>query len=214
MRKTNDHIQRLFDTGILGFLKLPSVEKSIKIASALYEGGLRVIEFSMVMDDCLQAVVEVKKFLGSSMSVGVGTVLNAKAAQIAINSGADFLVSPFEVKEVLNVSKEKNVPFIPGAMTPGEVFAAYKNGAQIVKLFPGGVLGVNYISALKAPFPYIPLMPDGGVNLNNARELINAGSTALGVGTALTPKEYVESNKYSSISEIAESFISVIREAK
>lgn len=214
MRETNRHIDLLVETGMLGFLKLPSIEKSIKTAKALYEGGIRVIEFSMVMQECLQAVNEVKRILGSFMSIGVGTVLNVDDAQKAITAGADFLVSPFEVIDVLKISLEKDVPYIPGAMSPGEVFRAFKNGAQIIKLFPGGVLGVEYIKALKAPYPNIPLMPDGGVNLDNAEEFMIAGSSALGVGSALTPKQYVESDDYNSISEIAERFIAITRKVK
>ena len=210
MNEKNSHIQRLFSTGILGFLKLPAAGYAVNTVRALYEGGIRVIEFSMVMGDCLKALMETKKVFGSSMSIGIGTVLDADSADQAINAGADFIVSPFEVKEVLNFVQKNNIPMIPGAMTPGEVFRAYSNGAEIIKLFPGGILGANYIKALKAPYPNIPLMPDGGVNLSNAEELMRAGSAALGVGSGLVQIKSIESGDFAKISEIAEKFLAII----
>jgi len=214
MNDKNIHIQRLLSSGILGFLKLPTAGYAVKTVRALYEGGIRIVEFSMSMGDCLKALVETKRVFGPSMSIGVGTVLDADSAVNAIDAGADFIVSPFEVKEVANIVQKNDIPMIPGAMTPGEVFRAYSNGAKIIKLFPGGVLGANYIKALKAPYPNIPLMPDGGVNLSNAEELMRAGSTALGVGSGLVQIKTIESGDYVKISETAEKFLAIIHKIK
>jgi 2-dehydro-3-deoxyphosphogluconate aldolase/(4S)-4-hydroxy-2-oxoglutarate aldolase len=168
----------------------------------------------MVMENCLEALKATKKEFGGSMSIGIGTVKNLNAARAAIDFGADFIVSPCQVKDVKEVVKKSNLPYIPGAMTPREVYDSYAEGAEVIKLFPGGVMGAEFISALKAPFPDIPLMPDGGVSLSNARELFLAGSDALGVGSALTPKELVESGEYEEITKIAEKFLKIARESR
>lgn len=214
MRKNYEVIDCILETGIMAAAKVPGAEKSIDTAKALLKGGVKVIEFSMVMPDCLKAISLVKKELGNQMFVGVGTVLDAESTRSAILAGAEFVVGPTIDEGTIEMAHRYGKPVAPGAMTPNEILHAYELGAQIVKVFPGGLLGADYIKAILAPLPHIPLMPDGGVTLDNAEELIRAGSSALGVGSKLVRKDLISQGKFDEITNISKQFIKLVKKGR
>jgi len=135
--------------------------------------------------------------------VGAGTVLDTETARQAIEVGADFLFSPVVNAEMIQFAHRYGRMAIPGAMTPTEVLLAVEAGADIVKLFPAGALGVSYLEQLRGPFPYIPFIPTGGINSGNAVSFIQVGAVAVGIGSSLVQKQWVKEKNYDQITQLA-----------
>jgi 2-dehydro-3-deoxyphosphogluconate aldolase/(4S)-4-hydroxy-2-oxoglutarate aldolase len=155
-----------------------------KIAGALLDGGLNVIEVTLNSPDALSVIREASLQMGEQLLIGAGTVLDADAARAAIAAGAKFIISPTLDKETILATKEHGAVSIPGAFTPTEILAAFRYGADIIKVFPASA-GAAYLKDIRGPLPQIPLMPTGGVNLSNIREFREAGAVAFGIGSAL-----------------------------
>ena len=144
------------------------------------------------------------------MLIGAGTVLNENAAKSAISAGAKFIISPNLNVEVIKVTKQLGVVSIPGAFTPTEIVNAFNSGGDIIKVFPASG-NINYIKEILAPLPNIPLMPTGGITLENIREFQNAGAVAFGIGTALVnSKEKVTEEYLKQLTERAYKYVHLV----
>ena len=165
----------------------------MKFATALYKGGVRILEVTLNSPDALGAIELLSLEMSGKMFVGAGTVLSPEAAREAIAKGASFIISPSLDLSVIQATKLSGAVSIPGALTPTEILTAYNNGADIIKVFPASV-GPRYFKDLRGPFPQIPLMPTGGVSLDNIREYQKAGAVAYGIGSSLidTSKEITD----------------------
>jgi 2-dehydro-3-deoxyphosphogluconate aldolase/(4S)-4-hydroxy-2-oxoglutarate aldolase len=149
------------------------------------------------------------------MAVGAGTVLDEESARLCVEAGARFLTSPGFVSEVAAYANKVNVVVLPGALTPTEIIAAWKAGADLVKIFPTGHIGgVQYVRALKIPLPQIPLIATGGVNQLTAFDFIQAGASAIGLGGELLPKEALRFRQVDRIHELANRFLGLVRDAR
>jgi 2-dehydro-3-deoxyphosphogluconate aldolase/(4S)-4-hydroxy-2-oxoglutarate aldolase len=147
--------------------------------------------------------------------VGAGTVLDEETAKRCLDAGARFLTSPGLVPEVVDFALKNDVVIIPGALTPSEVIAAWKTGADFVKVFPcAPVGGHKYIRALKLPLPQVPLIASGGVDQVTAAKFIRAGVSALGIGSELLPQEALHARQESWIHELARRFTGIVRDAR
>lgn len=156
----------------------------IPIAEALYAGGIRLLEITLNSPDALKAINETSTRLGEKLHIGAGTVLSPEEAEAAVAAGARFILSPSLDLPTIRRTLELGAVSIPGAFTATEILTAYRHGAAIVKVFPASV-GPNYFRDLRGPLPQIPLMPTGGVNLENIRQFQKAGAAAFGIGSAL-----------------------------
>jgi 2-dehydro-3-deoxyphosphogluconate aldolase/(4S)-4-hydroxy-2-oxoglutarate aldolase len=156
------------------------------IVGVLAESGVRLVEITLNSPGALELIRRVSETMGDQLLGGAGTVLTAAEAEMAIDAGARFILSPSLDIETIGVTKELGAVSIPGAFTATEVLAAWRGGADIVKVFPASV-GASYIKDLRGPLPQILLMPTGGVNLHNIREFRAAGAVAYGIGSALVP---------------------------
>jgi 2-dehydro-3-deoxyphosphogluconate aldolase/(4S)-4-hydroxy-2-oxoglutarate aldolase len=145
---------------------------------------IRVLEITLNSPGALTIIEELSKHADPGLVIGAGTVLDAAAANDAISAGAKFIISPSFDPAIIAATKKARAISIPGAFTATEIFAAYKGGGDIIKVFPASV-GSQYIRDLRGPFPQIPLMPTGGVNLQNIQEYLRAGAVAVGIGSAL-----------------------------
>jgi 2-dehydro-3-deoxyphosphogluconate aldolase/(4S)-4-hydroxy-2-oxoglutarate aldolase len=155
----------------------------------VYAAGIPIIEITLTVPGAVEVINSLTNRF-PDMTVGAGTVLDNDLARRCVDAGARFLTSPGYVPEVVDYAKQMNVAVLPGALTPTEIIAAWKAGADFVKIFPTGhVGGVQYIRALKVPLPQIPLIATGGVNQLTASEFILAGAAAIGVGGELLPQE-------------------------
>jgi 2-dehydro-3-deoxyphosphogluconate aldolase / (4S)-4-hydroxy-2-oxoglutarate aldolase len=167
----------------------------LEIAEALHRGGVRCVEITLNSADALNVIGNISKKMGDRILVGAGTVLNANEASDAIAAGAKFIISPVMSIETIRKTKELGAVSIPGAFTPTEIFNAYSAGADIIKVFPG-VSGPGFIKEVLAPLPFIPLMPTGGISLQNLHEFKSAGAVAFGIGKSLVDTKQKVSDAY------------------
>ncbi|WP_041844119.1 bifunctional 4-hydroxy-2-oxoglutarate aldolase/2-dehydro-3-deoxy-phosphogluconate aldolase [Thermotoga sp. RQ7] len=180
---------------IVAVMRASSVEEAKEKALAVFEGGVRMIEITFTVPDADKVIREISFLKEKGAVVGAGTVTSVEQCKKAIESGAEFIVSPHLDEEISRFCKEKGIFYMPGVMTPTELMRAMKLGHTILKLFPGEVLGPTFVKAMKGPFPNVKFVPTGGVNLDNVCEWFKAGVLAVGVGSALvkgTPDEVKE----------------------
>lgn len=213
MNKEQVHA-RIEEVGIIPAVRLHSAEHARYAAEALYRAGIPIAEITMTVPGALAVISDLAQD-PPEMIVGAGTVLDVETAQSCVDAGAKFLTSTGFVAEVVEFARKKNVLVIPGALTPSEVIHAWKAGADFVKIFPCGPLGgENYIRALKAPFPQVPMVAAGGVNQLTALGYILAGASALGVGGELIPKEALQQRQEERVHELARRFLAKVKEGR
>lgn len=206
---------RIIEIGIIPVVRASSPREARIAADAVCEGGIPIVEITMTVPGAIDVIRELTKGGASDILVGAGTVLNPEAARRCLDAGAQFLVSPGLNVQTIELAAREDKLMMAGALTPTEVITAWDAGSDIVKVFPcGNVGGAKYIKALKGPFPQIPLLPTGGVNLNTAAEFIEAGAVALGIGGELVQAEALKSNKPEIIIETARKFLAIIKQAR
>ncbi|MEO6150698.1 MAG: bifunctional 4-hydroxy-2-oxoglutarate aldolase/2-dehydro-3-deoxy-phosphogluconate aldolase [Mucilaginibacter sp.] len=176
-------LAQILEHKIVAIIRGANPADVLKIAEALYAGGIRVLEITMNSAEPLAVIKEVSAKMGDKMVIGAGTVLEVQEARDAVAAGAQFILSPVVDEEVIKVAKGLGVVSIPGAYTATEIFKAYKYGADIIKVFPATSPG--YIKDIAGPLPQIPLLPTGGINLQNVGEYKKAGAVGFGMGTSL-----------------------------
>ncbi|MBE0572124.1 MAG: bifunctional 4-hydroxy-2-oxoglutarate aldolase/2-dehydro-3-deoxy-phosphogluconate aldolase [Ignavibacteriaceae bacterium] len=200
-------VKYIIDNGVVAVVRTKSPDKLIKIVEAIYEGGIKCIEVTMTVPNALNMITQVRKSASPEILVGVGSVLDSDTAQKAIDAGAQYVVSPIFIKEIIATAHKNNVPVMPGCFTPTEIFNAQQAGADIVKVFPADVLGMSFFKSIKAPMPNLKIMPTGGVTLDNAGDWIKSGACAVGIGSALLDEKAIEENNYSKLTENAKRII-------
>ena len=201
--------------GIIPVIRADSADSAVRISEALLTGGIRTLEITMTVPDALTAMRRVIERLGRDVLLGAGTVTDARTAAEALDAGARFLVSPCVVTDVIRVAVERDVPMLPGALTPSEVFTAHSLGGDIIKIFPASAVGgPTYIKALKGPFPSIEFCPTGGVNLDTIGEFVKAGCVAVGVGGELVLKSAIQSGDFGRITELARRYTAAVADAR
>lgn len=154
-----------------------------RIFQILAEEGIKLIEVTLNTNNALEIIKNMRAVYDGHLFIGAGTVLNPHMAQSAIDAGAQFLLTPTVNVETIKVAK--GIPCITGALTPTEILTAYEHGSTLVKIFPAGTMGVSYLKDLQGPLPQIPTVPTGGINTTNAKSYLEAGATALGIGSSL-----------------------------
>jgi 2-dehydro-3-deoxyphosphogluconate aldolase/(4S)-4-hydroxy-2-oxoglutarate aldolase len=207
--------ERIIEIGIVPVVRASSPAEACLAADAVRQGGIPIVEITMTVPGAVDVIRELVKNCGSDVLVGAGTVLNAEAARRCIDAGAQFLVSPGLNLETVTFAAREGKLIMAGALTPTEVMAAWDAGADIIKVFPcGQVGGAKYIKALKGPFPQIPFIPTGGVNLNTAAEFLEAGCVALGIGGELVQTDALKANKPEIIAENARKFLAIVKHTR
>ena len=196
-------VNSLIEAKAIAVIRLSDSSKLIKVAEAIYKGGVSGIEITMTVPDAINVIKAAVREIGSYMNIGVGSVLNAVTAQQAIDAGAKYVVSPIFKKEIIETAHKNSIPAIPGAFTPTEIQTAFEAGADVIKIFPADVVGMAFFKGVLAPMPHLKLMPTGGVTLTNAGDWIKAGACAVGVGTALLDKKATASEDYKTLTENA-----------
>jgi len=200
--------------GVVPVVRGGRAESIVNLARALKAGGINTVEVTAEAPGAMETIKKVALELGGEVLVGAGTVLDGETARLAILAGAEFIVSPGLHPDVITVCKRYGKIVVPGAMTPTEIVRAYELGADLVKVFPAGVLGPRYIKDVRGPLGHIPLMCTGGINLHNAAEFIRAGCAAIGVGGALVSRKAVEEGDWASITAKARRFVETVRLAR
>ena len=206
---------RIIEIGIVPVVRASSPREARMAADAVCEGGIPIVEITMTVPGAVEVIRELAKNSASAVLIGAGTVLNVEAARRCLDAGAEFLVSPGLNLPTVEFALREGKLIMAGALTPTEVMVAWEAGADFIKVFPCGQIGgAKYIKALKGPFPQVPMVPTGGVNLSNATEFIEAGVAALGVGGECVQAEALKSNKPEVIVENARKFLAIVRQTR
>jgi len=197
-----DAIHRILRARIVAVVRLPDASRILRVAEALQEGGVSVIELTMTTSGALSGIEALAKTMPEILT-GAGSVLDSGAAMDAVSAGAWFIVSPAFLSEVLHMAQTYGAAAVPGAYTPTEILTAHRAGADLVKVFPADALGPAYFRALLSPMPQLKLMPTGGVTPENAGEWIRAGASAVGIGSALVSASAAARGCFGEITEKA-----------
>src|SRR5436190_8323014 len=206
-------LNRIMQSGLVAVIRADSSDQAARIAEACAAGGVAAVEITFTVPGTAGVISDLAKQYGNDeILIGAGTVLDPETARIAILSGAQFVVSPALNPESARLCNRYQIPYMPGAATTREVIEAMECGADIVKVFPGEVLGPSFVKAIRGPLPHAQLMPTGGVDLDNVTQWIKAGCVAVGVGGNLTSG--AKTGDFSSITALAKQFIEKIRNAR
>lgn len=176
-------LTQILEHKIVAIIRGANPADVIKIADALYTGGIRILEITMNSAEPLNVIKEVADKYGDKMVIGAGTVLDGETARQAVEAGAKFVLSPIVSEEVIKTAKSLGVVSIPGAYTATEIYNAYKLGGDIIKVFPAN--SPSYIKDIAGPLPHIPLLPTGGISVENIGGFKKAGAVGFGIGSAL-----------------------------
>ena len=206
--------QQLIEAGAVAVIRMKETDRLLHVAEALLTGGVSVMEVTMTTLGALGAIEALTRTFSEQMLLGVGSVLDAETTRRAIEAGARYVVSPVLKAEIIEAAHQRGVPALPGAFSPTEVQHAHELGADIIKVFPAGVLGMGYFKALLAPLPHLKLMPTGGVTLDNAGEWLRAGACAVGIGSALLDKKAIAEGNYAVLTENARTLRRSIEEGR
>ncbi|MFW9980629.1 MAG: bifunctional 4-hydroxy-2-oxoglutarate aldolase/2-dehydro-3-deoxy-phosphogluconate aldolase [Candidatus Thorarchaeota archaeon] len=205
-------LKLIHDTALIPIIRVETAEIAFKVADAFLDGGVNIIEVTMSVPGAVEVVKELIEKFGDEVLIGTGTVVDGEMAEEVINAGSEFIVSPNYSRDLIETAIRHKKPIIPGALTPTEIFDAYRLGADAVKVFPcGNVGGAAYLKAIRGPLPHIPLVPTGGVDLETAGPLLEAGAFALGVGGAITDKKAIKEGRYEVITENVRKFLDIVR---
>ena len=194
-------LQVLEKNRAIAIIRCPEMNLAYKMAQAVAAGGINLIEITWNSDRPEDLIFQLRSEL-PHCTIGAGTILNLKQLQAAVNAGAQFAFSPYFNQELLDVSQSLyQIPFVPGVFSPTEIVNAWQSGAKVVKVFPIKFLGgAEYIKCLQQPLNQIPLIPTGGITLENASKMIEAGAIAVGISSSLFPTQAIANQDWSSIS--------------
>ena len=207
-------VSRIKDLGLLAVLRGPSEALTVKMVEALVAGGVMGIEVTYSTPNAPAVVKELHDRYGDQIVLGMGTLTKVEHAQQAVDVGASFLVSPHTDDELAAAMTATGLATMMGATTPSEVFHARKLGSDVVKLFPGSLGGPAYMKAIRDPLPDIPMMPTGGVRIDNIAEWFAAGAVAVGAGGSLCPRAFAEAGEFDKITDLARQYMDAVRQAR
>ena len=205
-------LKSLQDIGLVPVLRAESVDQALTLAAAIADGGVTVLEVTMTVPGAIQVMRNLAQ-QRPDILIGAGTVLDAETARMCILEGAQFVVSPALNLNTIEMCHRYSIAVLPGALTPTEVINAWQAGADVVKVFPASALGgAKYLTALKGPLPQVKLIPTGGVSLATAREFLEAGAFALGVGSDLVDAKAIAAGKPEVVTESARKYLAIVHE--
>jgi 2-dehydro-3-deoxyphosphogluconate aldolase / (4S)-4-hydroxy-2-oxoglutarate aldolase len=205
--------------GMLPLYFNKDTEVSINILKALYNAGIRTVEYTNRGEAALQNFGKMRQVCDTElkgMYLGVGTIKNADAAKAFINAGADYIISPGLVEDAAQVAEAQGMLWVPGCMTPTEIIKAEQMGAKMIKLFPGNILGTGFLSAIKELFPNLLFMPTGGVDVEkeNLSGWFKAGVCGVGMGSKLISKQLMEAKDYAKIEQMTKEVLATIQSVR
>ena len=212
-----DVIRKVESEGLIVILRGIEDEKLIPLAEAMYEGGVRLLEITYSADGRVsdertaENIGRLVEHFGDRMYIGAGTVLTERQVELTYEAGGKFIISPDTSPEVILKTRELGLVSMPGALTPTEIQAAHKYGADFVKLFPILNMGPGYVKAVKAPLSHIKLLAVGGVDETNMRDYLNAGVSGFGVSSSIVDKTALKNNDYAAITKRARKYVEVIK---
>merc|ERR1719201_573938 len=192
-------------------LRTPTAELCPPAMQAAIDGGFNIVEFTLTTPGCLDAVSDFRKKYDGKVMVGCGTGMDIADAKAAVDAGAEFLVAPVMVPEVVTWCAMHNIVIIPGCQTPTEAYSAYKAGAPVQKIFPGVAGGHMWVKAVSAALPMLNLNPTSGVDLDNAGDFLKNGASSIGLVAPLFPPDAIAGAKWDVIQANAEKVVGNVK---
>lgn len=205
-----NYLDCLLEAKLIPVLRKISNEYFMDVVEALVAGGVRALEITMDGPEACRQIYEVNGIYGPDILVGAGTVINESRFEDAVKAGATFIVSPILDEGIISKAKKRAIPVIPGVFSPTEVVKAISLGAEMVKLFPAGILGPDYIKNIRGPLGDIPIMCTGGISAENAAAYIHAGAKLIGVGSSLIKNIYFETRNWPLLTNEASDFLQIL----
>lgn len=210
-----DVVSFIKENRIVAIARRVDPKRIAEMAKALEKGGIKLLEITFdqssktCIDDTVSEIAAVKEILGTRMCVGAGTVVTVEQAIAAFEAGADFALAPDTNVAVIRKVKELGMVSVPGAFTPTEILQAWNAGADIVKLFPAGNLGIPYLKAIRGPISHVPLMAVGGVDEDNAGSFLDNGFCSCGIGSNLVRNDLINDGKFEELAALAERYAAI-----
>lgn len=211
--------QSIIETPMVPVFYNSDLEISKQVVKACYDGGVRAFEFTNRGDFAQEIFGELNKWCRKEcpeMILGIGSIVDAPTASLYLQLGANFVVGPLLNPDIFKVCNRRQVAYIPGCGTVSEVGYAQELGAEVVKVFPGDVVGASFIKGVKAPMPWTNMMVTGGVTPTeeNLKKWFDAGVAAVGMGSNLFPKDVIEAKDWGKITELCKSAFAIIQKIK
>lgn len=209
--KRDEALDRILSLKVIAVIRMSDPEKLFNVTEAIKRGGVKAIEITLTTPGALDVIREMSAKKSPDVLIGAGTVLDAETADAAIDAGAEFVVSPVTNFDMIQACRRRDTFVAPGAFTPTEIVAAWKQGADVVKVFPATSVGPKYFKDLKGPLPQIRLMPTGGVSIENAADFIKNGACCVAIGTALLDQKSIERNDWEALTAKAAALVESLR---
>lgn len=212
----NTVINSVLENKIVVIVRGVAKEKLIPLAEAMYAGGIRLLEItysankSVSDEETSENIRALSEHFGDRMYIGAGTVLTESQVELTKNAGGKFIISPDVSESVIKKTVELGLVSMPGALTPTEITAAHRAGADFVKLFPITSLGIDYVKAVRAPLSHINLIAVGGVHDGNMKDYLKAGVCGFGIGSNIIDKKLIEAEDYDGITALAKKYVSAL----
>jgi 2-dehydro-3-deoxyphosphogluconate aldolase/(4S)-4-hydroxy-2-oxoglutarate aldolase len=208
-------LDQIAAAGAFGILRAADASRFPAVTRVLWEAGIRSVEFTLTSRGALEALRIAAAELPEGASIGAGTVLTVEDADAAVQAGAQYLVTPTFDAGVVRHARDRHVPIISGAMTPTEILEAWRAGATAVKVFPAGTLGgPAYLAAVRGPLPGVPMVPTGGIEVDEAGGYLRAGAVAVGIGGPLLGDAATPDGDLGALRDRAERLLASVREAR
>ena len=206
-------VARIKEAGAVAIFRTQTSEQALGAAKAVIAGGFRIVEVTYGVPDTCEVITQLVRE-NRGLLVGAGTVLTRAEANDAIDAGAEFLVSPCVIPEMMEVGRERGIATIPGAFTPTEIYTAHSLGADIVKIFPAVANGPEYLRALRGPLPNIPIMPTSGVNIGNVADWFRVGAVAVGAVSSVLDPVLIRNGDWDALTSRAREFLDAVAKAR
>ena len=210
----NETLKRIRELGLLAVLRGPSPELTVRMVDALVVGGVTGIEITYTTPNAIDVVTQLANKYGDQIVLGMGTLTELHQPAEAKAAGASFIVSPHCEAELGQAMAASGLAMMMGALTPSEVVQAHRMGSDVVKIFPGSLGGPGYLKSLRGPFPNIPMMPTGGVAIDNLGAWFAAGAVAVGAGSNLCPTAWAKDGRFDDITARAKEFCVAVEQAR
>jgi len=206
-------IERLLNPGVVAIIRADNSEQLIDASRALIDGGISCIEITMTTPNALKVIADVCRVFGDKVLAGVGSILDAKTAQAAVEAGAEYVITPVLKPEVIAYCNRAGKPIFSGSYTPTEAQTAHELGADFIKIFPADGLGPKYIQAIRGPLPHLKIVPTGGVDVNTAGDFIKAGCVAVAAGSSLVSKDILKNKDWAKLKDVAAQLVAAVTKA-
>ncbi|SFJ82057.1 2-keto-3-deoxy-phosphogluconate aldolase [Halobacillus dabanensis] len=205
---------QVVESGVVAVIRKVPEHAVEQVCESLIKGGVNALEVTVDDPNGLAAIRKLTTAFKGKAIIGAGTVLDSETAKQAIDSGAEFIVSPVLNEDVVKTTLRYGKLSVPGVMTPTEAITAYEMGVDMVKVFPASSVGASFIKNMKGPLPQIPIMTTGGVDLDNAADFIRAGAVAIGAGGNLVNHTLIAEGNFAELEQMATSYTEAVREAR